>query len=100
MKQVAVIAEWQTTAEGNWVFKQAALKLVEESKKEQGCIAYDLYESDSEPFKYTFVEVWKDDKALEQHTKRNHYITMVQIMQLAAKLTVRVLKKVSKDGKA
>lgn len=98
MSQVAVIAEWQTTADGNWVFKQAALKLVEESKKEDGCIAYDLYESDFEPFKYTFVEVWKSSKALEQHTKRNHYITMVQVMQLAAKPTVRELKKVSSNG--
>lgn len=44
-----------------------ARKLTEESLKEKGCIAYDIFESATRPDVLMFCETWKDEEALAAH---------------------------------
>jgi len=48
-------------------FKKEALKLVENSRKEEGCIEYSLYEDKEKSSVLTFVEKWKDKTSIEKH---------------------------------
>jgi len=92
--EVAVTAVWKTSQDNETCFLHFARKLVEESKKEDGCIQYDLYKRTDALHTYVFVEIWKDEEALKQHTKRLHYITYVRVLELAATCHPIVLRKV------
>lgn len=61
-----------------------ALLLVENSLKEPGCIAYDIFSSLSRDNVLMFCETWKDEAALEAHRKTPHYAQYVtNIRELA-----------------
>jgi quinol monooxygenase YgiN len=47
--------------------------VIEASRKEPGCISYDLHFSVTDPDKMVFVEVWKDRAALDEHFTTPHF---------------------------
>ncbi|TQR34693.1 antibiotic biosynthesis monooxygenase [Campylobacter sp. MIT 99-7217] len=57
-------------------FVAVAKELVEKSRQEQGCIAYDLVKKDESML--CFIEAWQDQKALTLHTQTKHYIKAKQ----------------------
>ncbi|CAN7411161.1 putative quinol monooxygenase [Pararhizobium sp. LjRoot255] len=48
--------------------------LIEGTRKEAGCIFYDLYQKPGEPETLVFVEQWKSREALEAHFAEAHII--------------------------
>lgn len=52
-------------------------ELVEETRKEEGCIAYDLYQDEQDAGALTFIEEWKSRQALEEHMKSEHFTRLV-----------------------
>lgn len=58
-------------------FKKLAEELVKESKKEAGCISYDLFEDIKKPNVLTFIEEWKDMDAIEEHNNTAHFTSIV-----------------------
>ena len=62
----------------------AARELVAASLKDQGCIAYDLFQSITRPDVLMICETWKDAEALSAHEHTPHFMTLVpQIEELA-----------------
>ena len=53
-------------------FIAAARALVAETRKEPGCIAYDFYESQTEPNTFVFNERWKSREAIDAHFQTPH----------------------------
>jgi quinol monooxygenase YgiN len=45
-----------------------------ETLKEKGCIAYELFESVSDPEKLVFVEKWETREDLTAHSKQPHLL--------------------------
>jgi quinol monooxygenase YgiN len=48
--------------------------LIEPTRKEAGCIVYELLQNTGEPTDFTFVEDWKSAADLEAHLKTPHLI--------------------------
>ena len=46
--------------------------LVEATRKEVGCLRYDLLQNKQDLGEFTFVEEWKDDAALAAHLSSSH----------------------------
>ena len=46
--------------------------LVEPTRKEDGCIRYELMQNKQSPEQFIFVEEWKDDEALDKHLMSPH----------------------------
>ena len=66
---VATISAKEGTAES----VGAALKtLAEASRGDDGCIAYEVYESGSAPGTFVTVEKWESQEALDAHMKAPH----------------------------
>ncbi len=61
-------------------FLKAAKIMETESRKEDGCISYTLYEDIQEPQKFCCIEQWKDEKAVDAHNNSRHFQTMVPKM--------------------
>ena len=41
--------------------------LVRETRKENGCISYQLHQNKADPGDFTFVEEWESDSAIDTH---------------------------------
>lgn len=64
-------------------FKRLAEKLVEDSRKEEGCVSYGLYQDINDKCNFTFIEVWRDSEAIELHNNSKHFTSIVpQLGQL------------------
>ena len=48
-------------------------ELIEQSRAEEGCISYTLYQNPSEPTEFIFFEEWKNQDAIEFHFATPHY---------------------------
>lgn len=77
-------------------FLKLAKELIIESRKEAGCIAYDIYES-IDGLCLTFIEEWKDEEAIKSHNSSNHFITIVpQLAEfLDGEMDVTLYKKIN-----
>ena len=74
---IKIVAK-NTVTEGNApLFKEMAKPLIEGSKKEKGCISYDLYEDIDDPNILTFIEEWVDLDAIAGHVKTDHYTKII-----------------------
>ena len=58
-------------------FTELAEKLVLATRKEAGCIAYDLVADQADACVYYFVEKYVDMKAVEEHRASAHFQTIV-----------------------
>lgn len=63
----------------------AVKELVAASLKDQGCIAYDLFQSATRPDVLMICETWADAASLSAHEAASHFTTLVpRIESLAA----------------
>jgi len=53
--------------------KQLLTAMVEPSKKEEGCIFYDIFQYENNRRKFMAVESWESEKALDGHKASAHY---------------------------
>lgn len=60
---------------------RAAKELVAASLKDEGCIAYDLFESATRRDVLMICETWNDAKALSVHEATPHFTTLVPRLQ-------------------
>ena len=49
-------------------------KLTEESRKEPGCLVYQVHRHKTEPRRFFIYEQYKDDSALEAHRAAAHFL--------------------------
>ncbi|TWU40395.1 putative quinol monooxygenase [Novipirellula artificiosorum] len=51
--------------------------MVAESKKEMGCLTYDLYQQTQNPREFSLMETWANLADLEAHKQSEHFKTFV-----------------------
>lgn len=66
----------------------AAKELVAASVKDQGCIAYDLFQSETRADVLMICETWTDEEALKAHEQSVHFTTLVPRMQALAAMKI------------
>lgn len=52
-------------------------ELVEKSRKDKGCISYELFEVEGDTGHMVFIETWKDKGALDAHSKTEHFVRII-----------------------
>lgn len=67
-------------------FVELTKELVAKSQKEDGCIAYDIFQSLTREDVYIICETWKDEATLKAHTETAHYKTILPAIENLAKL--------------
>ena len=69
-------------------FEKVAKELVAASQKENGCIAYDLFQSSTRNDVYMICETWADEAVLKAHEGSEHFTTLVPKMQELAAMKI------------
>ena len=54
--------------------RQAVMPCIEATRREKGCITYDLHQSLTDPDTLVFVERWETKAALENHFTEPHFL--------------------------
>lgn len=52
-------------------------ELVNETRKEEGCIKYEFFQDVNEPSILTFIEEWISVEALKKHMKSEHFTRII-----------------------
>lgn len=55
-------------------------ELVEKTKQEELCIAYDLFVDQKDPGHFIFIEEWPDRAALDMHCATEHFTRLVPLI--------------------
>ncbi len=71
----------QVSEENRAALLNAAKQLVEASKVENGCVAYDLFASATRDDVYMICETWADAEVLAKHEQSEHFRTLVPEME-------------------
>lgn len=58
-------------------FKDLTVELIAETRKEEGCLFYDLFQDFDDPTILTFIEKWESRSHLDAHMKTAHFEKIV-----------------------
>lgn len=73
MSKLTVVAKLLAKQESVEVVKRELLKLVEPTRKEQGCVEYRLHQDNVNPAVFIFYENWDNEACLVKHKETDHY---------------------------
>lgn len=62
MTQVTVVARIKAKPEASTKVREELLKLIEPTRKESGCISYDLHQDNEDTTLFFFLENWESKK--------------------------------------
>jgi quinol monooxygenase YgiN len=83
---IKVVAKSEIKESEIEAYKSLARELIMETRKEQGCIAYELFQDIERHNVCTFIEAWEDQESLGRHMKSAHFERIVpQMAQLKDK---------------
>lgn len=70
---------------------EAARRLTEASLKQEGCIAYDIFESATRGDVLMFCETWRDQQALDAHATSDVFVKETKLIHDLADLKIERL---------
>lgn len=93
---ITIIAKSTLLPNNQAKYLSLATTLVEKSRQEPGCISYDMYQDIRDENTFIFMEVWKDEAAIEKHNMSDHYTTIVPLLSTlrVAPAEVRLYRKI------
>lgn len=70
--QITVIATLHARAGQEDALQARLQRMQEETRKEAGCVVYDLHRAQDDNAEFVFVEYWRDAEALAAHDASPH----------------------------
>ena len=88
---IRIIARFIARPDAIDALRAECLAMLEPTRKETGCIRYELLTNTANPAEFTFVEEWADQAAIDAHMATPHLKAVVTNTQplLAVPLDVR-----------
>jgi len=72
---VRVVAHINARPETVPAVREVLLGFIEPTRKEVGCVFYELLQDNANPCRFIFVEEWTSDAALDAHLRTPHLTT-------------------------
>lgn len=95
-EKISVIARFQAKRGSEHTLRSLLLKLVEPTRKEKGCINYDLHQSRQDAGLFFFYENWTDQASLDRHLESLHVKEMLKDVPalIAAPIELHLLNQI------
>lgn len=95
MMELKIVATIVVKAEFQSELEKVFHTVVDETRKEAGNVSYDLHQDVKNPLKYTILEVWKSQDAIDSHNESAHFKTFAAVIDgKIESLAIDVIKKV------
>ncbi len=72
MSKLTIVANVIAKQDQIELVKNELTKLIEPTRKEEGCIRYDLHQDNDNPAHFVFLESWSSQQLLQQHLQSEH----------------------------
>lgn len=97
MQKVTVLAKLTAKPGLEDKVKQELLKMVEETRKEKGCLNYDLHVDEANSSTFLFYENWVSKMALDNHFHTEHFVRLhgLQDELFAEPASIKIMKMIS-----
>lgn len=69
---LTIVARLRAREGQSGALEAALLELTEETRREQGCLRYDLHVGVDDPDVFVFYETWTDRDAIDRHNASPH----------------------------
>jgi len=80
MSKITVIAKIVAKKDSVETVKAELLKLIPPTKRESGCIEYNLHQDNQNPSIFLFYETWESAASIEIHINTDHYKAYVKVL--------------------
>src|SRR4051812_46330449 len=77
MKNVTVVATFQARPGKEAALREALTSLLAPTRKESGCLSYDMHCAPDDPAKFLFYETWQSKEAIDAHMRSPHIQKLV-----------------------
>lgn len=77
---IHILAHFEVKKEEISRFLELCSELIQESRKESGCIAYNLHQSNENENNFVFVEEWKTENDIQSHNSSQHFVKIVPLL--------------------
>ena len=74
MTKLTIVANIYAKADKVELVKSELSKLIETTRKEAGCINYDLHQDNQNPTHFLFFENWASRESWQQHMNNTHLV--------------------------
>lgn len=90
--QISVVARVKAKAGKENDLRSALLAMVPPSRRDAGCVGYELHESPEAPGQFMFYENWESREALDSHLQQPHltafFARLPELVDGAPELTI------------
>lgn len=93
-EELVIVAHITVKAECKSEVLEAFKAVIAGTRKEEGNISYVLHEHTDNPLKFTLVEAWKSQAAIDIHNNTEHFLNFVKAIEGKADLDIYVMKEV------
>jgi quinol monooxygenase YgiN len=80
MSKITVVAKIVAKKDCVEAVKAELLKLIPPTRRESGCIEYNLHQDNQDPSIFLFYETWESAAYIENHISTNHYNEYVKAL--------------------
>jgi len=77
MAEITVVARVVANEDAVEAVKAELLKMIEPTRREEGCIAYTLHQDTADPALFIFYETWESAVHLDRHMTTDHFTRYV-----------------------
>ncbi|WP_075187772.1 putative quinol monooxygenase [Teredinibacter haidensis] len=77
-ENLVIVAKIEANSDSVELVKAELLKLIEPTRKETGCIQYDLHQDNHNPAEFIFYEIWENRELWQTHMNNTHLAEYVK----------------------
>lgn len=74
---ITIIADFDVKNGKESEFIKLATECTKNTKKEVGCLSYRVYSAEENGLKFTFIEEWANETAIEKHNEMPHFKSFI-----------------------
>lgn len=74
MNELKIVAKVVVKKEYQKELEDLFRETVDETRKEEGNISYELHQGTINPLEYTILEVWRSQDAIDFHNQTSHFL--------------------------
>lgn len=94
---IEVVAKIESLPESTAIVRNALIAMLEPTRRESGCIAYNLHESTDEKGVFVMIESWESQAHLDNHFQTEHMKKLLTALEgKTSSVTVDTLTKIEK----
>jgi quinol monooxygenase YgiN len=77
MKNLTVVATFQARPGKEADLRAALISMLKPTRKEKGCLHYEVHEAPESRGRFLFFETWQDQAAFDSHMKSQHVLALL-----------------------